>query len=192
MDFPCCFAVLDRERLVFSGREAMRLYSAMAAALLITCAAPPASRADGLPAAAAPAAETPAPGCRCPGYLRHARRAYRHVWVRHWRHRRHFAVAFVPPPLIVPYDPPIPAPWDSAYDRGMTLHFRSPVVSGSYIGEPWWPHTPPIRPFTAYRLASGGGVLQYDGLTGVYIPLAQVDARRFLPPPAAEPVPLVR
>ena len=164
----------------------MRMFSAIGALILIACAAPATSRADGPAPGAGPAV---APGCRCPG-VRHAMRPHRYVrHVRHWR-RGHPVVALLPagpPPL---YDPPIPDPWDPAYDRAMTLHFRSPEVSGTYTGEPGLPHTPPIHGIQSYRVQVGGGVLQYDGLTGQYIKLARADAARAFPPVAgAAPVP---
>jgi hypothetical protein len=96
------------------------------------------------------------------------------------------AVAVAPPI----YDPPIPSPYDTAYDRAMTLHFRSAEVSGTYTGEPGYPHIPPVASVQPYRGFSGATVLQYDGLTGEYIALAQADARRFLAalgPPIAPP-----
>ena len=164
----------------------MRMFSAIGALILIACAVPATSRADGPAPGASPAAAAAAPGCRCPG-IRHAARPHRYVrHVRHWR-RGHPVVALLPagPPPV--YDPPIPDPWDPAYDRAMTLHFRSPAVSGIYTGEPGLPHTPPIHGIQSYRLQAGGGVLQYDGLTGQYIKLARVDAARAFPPVAAAP-----
>jgi hypothetical protein len=140
--------------------------------------------ADGMPPAA-PAAKA-APGCHCPP-VRH---------VRHVRHRRHYVHRWRRPlvPVVavapLPYNAPIPWPWDTAYDRGMTLHFRSPAVSGTWTGDPGFTHTPPIVPVQWYREASGDAVLQYDGLTGQYIRLAQVDAMRAFPPaPSPPPVP---
>jgi len=92
---------------------------------------------------------------------------------------------FAPLPV---YNPLIPSPWDSAYDRVMTLHFRSPEVSGAYVGEPGYPHTPPVRGGQPYRVQSGTAVLQYDGMAGQYITLSQEDARLAFPS-AAAPVP---
>src|SRR4029077_1747695 len=104
----------------------------------------------------------------------------------HARRRVHpVPVAFAPLP---PYDPPIPAVWDTAYDRAMTLHFRSPEVSGTWVDEPGFPHTPAVHGIQAYRVQVGGAVMQYDGLLGDYVPLAQADARRAFPPGAPVPV----
>jgi hypothetical protein len=87
------------------------------------------------------------------------------------------------PPIY--YDPPIPSPWDSAYDRAMVLHLRSPEVSGIYVSEPGFPPTPPVRGIQHYRVQAGGAVLQYDELTGQYIQLAQSGTQRaFAPAPA--------
>jgi hypothetical protein len=162
----------------------MRLYSAIATAFLIACAVPATSRADDPQSAASAVSQTPAPGCNCPRVQhRHAWRPHRHArhHARHWRHGWPTPIALLGPPVY--YDPPIPSPWDSAYDRAMTLHFRSPEVSGSYVGEPGFPHTPPIRGIQHYRVQAGAAVLQYDGLTGQYIRLAQSDAQRAFPPP---------
>ncbi len=96
-----------------------------------------------------------------------------------------------PPP---PYNPLLPNPLDSAYDRGMTLHFRSKPVTGISIADPGYPPTPPIAGVVAYRIQAYGGVYQYDGLTGEYIALAQYDARRAFPAapaPAPAPIPLL-
>jgi hypothetical protein len=98
----------------------------------------------------------------------------------HAAHRRHWVpVAVAPPP---PYDPPIPSPWNTAYDRAMTLHFRSPAVSGSYLLEPGFPPTPPVVGIQHYRVPAGPVVYQYDGVTGEYIQLAQRDAQLAFPP----------
>lgn len=156
----------------------MRPFSAMTAAFLVACAVPLPGRADGPPAPA----EAAAPGCKCPEVQRrHAWRPRHHVRY-HAVHRRHWVpvpVAVAPPP---PYDPPIPSPWNPAYDRAMTLHFRSPAVSGSYLLEPGYPPTPPVVGIQHYRVPTGPVVFQYDGLTGEYIRLAQRDARFAFPP----------
>ena len=163
----------------------MRLFSTIGALVLIACTAPAPSRAATPPADASAAAEPSAPGCHCPQVqYRHARRPHRHV-------RRHVRgpIALLPAPPPPLYDPPIPSLWDPAYDRAMTLHFRSPEVSGTYTGEPGFPHTPPVHGIQSYRVQKGDAVLQYDGLTGQYIQLAQVDALRAFPPAAAAAVP---
>jgi hypothetical protein len=156
----------------------MRPFSAMTAAFLFVCAVPLPGHADGPPA---PPAQQAAPDCKCPQVQRHAWRPRHHLRYHAW-HRRHLVpipVAVVPPP---PYDPPIPSPWDTAYDRAMTLHFRSPAVSGSYLLEPGYPPTPPVVGIQHYRVPAGGVVFQYDGVTGEYIRLAQRDAQFAFPP----------
>ncbi len=163
----------------------MRPLSAIAALLLVAGMMPAAGHADVMPPAAA-AAKAP-PSCACPGvrHVRHVRHVHRYV--RHWRRwRRPVLLMAVAPP---PYNAPIPSPWDTAYDRGMTLHFRSPEVSGTWINEPEFPHTPPIVPVQWYRVPAPPAVLQYDGLTGEYITLAQVDALRAFPPAPPPPAP---
>jgi hypothetical protein len=98
-------------------------------------------------------------------------------------------VAAVPPP----YNPLLPHPLDTAYDRGMVLHLRHPAVSGFRVVEPGYPPTPPIAGVLPYRVPAYAGVYQYDGLTGQYVRLAQRDAVRSgvpiepLPPPPAPP-----
>lgn len=161
----------------------MRPLGAIAALLLIAGMVPATSYADGMPAAKA----TALPRCPCPPvrHVRHVR--YRHHYVRHWRRPLVPLVAVAPLP---PYNAPIPWPWDTAYDRGMTLHFRSAAVSGTWTGEPGFPPTPPIVPVEWYREpAADGAVLQYDGLTGEYIRLAAVDGLRARPAPGAPPPP---
>jgi hypothetical protein len=159
----------------------MRPFSAMTAAFLLACAVPVPGHADGPPAAASAVAQPAAPGCNCPRVQRHhAWRAHRYVrhYARHWRHQWPAPIALGPPVI---YDPPIPSPWDSAYDRAMVLHLRSPDVSGIYVAEPGFPPTPPVRGIQHYRVQAGGAVLQYDELTGQYIQLAQSDAQRAFP-----------
>jgi hypothetical protein len=166
----------------------MRPLSAIGAAFLIAFALPATSRADTPPAVAA-AAQPSAPGCHCPG-LRHARRPHRPAhYARYWRHWRPARVAMAPrAPIPADYDMPLPSPYDSAYDRAMTVHFRSPAVAGIYIADPGYPLTPPVVGLYPYRYQSGPTVFQYDGITGQYIALSQYDARRALPV-APAPVP---
>ena len=152
----------------------MRPFSAMTAAFLFACAVPLPGRADGPPAPAAASAQRAAPDCKCP-QARPRRHVRHHVGQR--RHRVPVPVAVAPP-----YDPPIPSPWDSAYDRAMVLHFRSPAVSGYYRFEPGYPPTPPVFGIQHYRVPAGPVVFQYDGVTGEYIQLAQSDAQRAFPP----------
>jgi hypothetical protein len=155
----------------------MRPLYAIAALVLVAGLIPVAGYADGMP----PTKPAALPRCPCPPvrHVRHVRHIYRHHYVRHWRRRPVPLVAVVPLP---PYNAPIPWPWDTAYDRGMTLHFRSYAVSGTWTGNPGFPYTPPIVPVEWYREpAAGGAVFQYDGLTGEYVRLAAVDAVRALP-----------
>ena len=158
----------------------MRPFNAMiAAALLLAGAAPIAARADAPgPSAAA------APGCHCPPVRRHVVRTHRRVW----HHARSAPPPeFVPAPIPAFYNPALPSPWDTDYDRGMVLHFRSPAVAGVYIPEPGYSPLPPILGVQPYRYAAAGAVMQYDGLTGEYIALAQPDAAMALPPPPPPP-----
>jgi len=153
----------------------MRALIAIGAAFVMAWLVPAASRADA-PGPATAAAK--APGCKCPPV-----RAHRVV-----RHRRAAKrmIAMSPPPVApVYYNTGIPSPWDSAYDRAMTLHFRSPFVSAIVDPEPGYPHTPPVRAVAWYRFASGPAVYQYDGITGQYIALSQYDAHRLYPVVAA-------
>ncbi len=164
------------------------------AVLLIACALPAASRAATAPAAAA--APMPAPGCQCPG-LQHPhawRRPHRKVrfharYRRRWRRTRVAAIMPAPyrPAFAAYYNPLLPSPGDSAYNRAMVLHFRNPAVTGIYIDDPGYPATPPVVGIYPYRYQSGATVFQYDGITGQYIALSQYDARRDFPVP---PVPL--
>jgi len=96
--------------------------------------------------------------------------------------RRHYAppIALLPPPPPPPYNAVIPSTWDSAYDRAMMLHYRDRAVTGVVIDETGYPHTPPVQRGWLYRVRSGPTVLQYDGMAGAYVPLAQADAARAL------------
>jgi hypothetical protein len=161
--------------------RALHAVGAMTAAFLLACAVPAPGHADGPPNPAGAVAQPTASGCDCPRVQhRHAWRPYRHAryYARHWRRGWPAPIALGAP---IDYDPPIPSPWDSAYDRAMVLHLRSPEVSGTYVGEPGLPHTPPVRGIQHYRVQAGGAVLQYDELTGQYIRLAQSDAQRAFP-----------
>ena len=150
----------------------MKRLAAIGGAILIGCALAAPAKADGVPKA---------PGCNCPPVV-HKRV---HARVRH----RHY----LPPRAVVVREGPdyytflIPSPYDPAYDRVMVDHFDTPVVSG--YDEPWrrkpvWPGVLP------YRMRVAGGILQYDGLLGRYVPLAQADAALIaaaLPPPPPPP-----
>jgi hypothetical protein len=164
----------------------MRVVCAMGVALAIACLMPATSRADAPgPAAAATTAAPSAPGCKCLPARPHRHARHHARYHRRW----HAPVAGMmgPPAMIAPayYNPGIPSPWDSAYDRAMTLHFRNVFVTGIFDPEPGYPETPPVRGVQPYRYPSGPAVFQYDGLTGQYVQLAQYDAARALPPPAA-------
>ena len=174
----------------------MRALNAIAAACLIGWALPATSQA-GEPAAdpgtAAAAAHLPPLACDEPGPgYRPAVRPHRQVIRRHVRHHRRWLppppVAMLPPPL--DYNPVLPSPWDSAYDRAMTLHFKSPYVSGFHYYETGLPPTPPVAGIHPYRIQAGGVAFQYDGLTGQYVRLAPADATpivAMLPPLPAPP-----
>ena len=169
----------------FREERTLRVFSAVAAAFLAVLALPAAGRADG-PSPAAPTAAMPAgPTCPC---VRPTRAVRHHVW--HHRRGRHHRWAAAPPPdLVANYNPLLPVSWDSAYDRAMTLHFRSPAVSGLYNPDPGYAPTPPVAGVIPYRISAHAGVYEYDGLTGVYVRLAQRDAARsgvaIAPPPPA-------
>ena len=166
----------------------MRPLGIIGAAVLIAFAVPATSRADDPPAAtgaSVASAGATAPDCRCPRPHRVAKRLVRH----HYRHRRAPLVAAVPPP---PYNPLLPHPLDTAYDRGMVMHMRSTAVSGFHYAELGYPPTPPIAGYLPYRVPAYAGVYQYDGLTGEYVRLAQGDAARsglLQPPPPPPPPP---
>ena len=155
----------------------MRALIAIGAAFVMTCLIPPASRAD----APGPAVSAAKPDCKCP-------RARPHRVVRHHRRVSKRMIAMLPPPVApVYYNTGLPDHWDSAYDRAMTLHFRSPFVTAIVDPEPGYPHTPPVRAAAWYRFASGPTVYQYDGITGQYIALSQYDAYRVYPHVVAAP-----
>ena len=163
----------------------MRLFSAITGALLLAFALPTAGWADGT----SPPTPPVTPHCTCP--------PVHHVWhhrVRHWRHRRFVRRA----PVVAPrpywasnYNPLLPSPLDTAYDRAMTLHFRSAPVSGEFLTDRGYPPTPPVAGVAPYRVPAYAGVYQYDGLTGQYIRLAAGDAQRsgVAPPPPPPPPP---
>lgn len=195
----------------------MRAFGAIGAAFLIACAVPAAGRADAPGPSQADVAralkpvpralldhrvppphvsQAAKPDCKCreakPRVARH-----RH----HVRYRKHwhpYPVAIVQSPFTpVYYNPALPSPYDTAYDRGMVLHFRSPPVSGFYRPEPGFPPTPPIAGVHHYRVQPGPVVLQYDGLIGEYVQLAQNDPAQLhvgvpvpAPPPPLPPQPL--
>jgi hypothetical protein len=156
----------------------MRAFHAIGAAFLMACVTPATSHAEattGTSAASPPAAAA----CDCPGVQhRHAWRSHRHMrhHARYWRHGRRGPIALAPPPAY--YDPPIPSPYDSAYDRVMTQHFRPPPVIVEYPVVRGYPVIPQIRGTQPYRFAAGGAVFEYDLMADGYVPLAQRDAQR--------------
>ena len=149
----------------------MRRIAMIGAALLIGYGLPAPAGADGLP----PEVKA-APGCHCP--LVHRRV---HARVRRYR-------APLPPRAVAAIGPDyynvlIPSTWDTAYDRIVVTHFRSPTVTGFYDPEAPPPSWHGVLP---YRIRTGEAVLQYDGLIGRYVPLAQADAALIaaaVPPP---------
>lgn len=167
----------------------MRAFHAIGAALLMACAMPATSHAEAILATSTVSAPC-GPGCDRPGLQReawgshrHAWRSHRHAWqshrhmrhhARYWRHGRPAAVATAPPPAY--YNPPLANPYDSAYDRVMTQHFRPPPVTVEYPVERGYPVIPRVA--QPYRFAAGGAVFEYDLMADGYVALAQRDAQR--------------
>ena len=114
--------------------------------------------------------------CNCTRY----RSGFRHHHYRRFYARRFpgWLPATAMPPAPDYYNPLLPSTLDTAYDRAMTLHFRSPAVTDTYLAEPGWPPTPPVRGVFPYRVRAWGAVYDYDGLIGQYVALARYDARR--------------
>lgn len=168
----------------------MRLFRAIRATVLLVSTAAATSYTDSLANADSTGyggiSRMRAAACDCPGYRWGLRQHhYRSVHTRQFRDWPPVA-EFAPHEPTSSYNPLLPSTYDTAYDRAMTLHFRSPAVTDTYLAEPGWPPTPPVRGVFAYRVRAWGGVYQYDGLVGQYIALAQSDARRAL---AAVPIP---
>jgi hypothetical protein len=115
---------------------------------------------------------------------RHVRRI-----VRRYRAPVRLVRVLPPPPPLVVYNPWLPSTYNGAYDRVMVQHFQAPPVSGVYGLDSEMPPTPPAAPFLPYRMQARGAVVQYDGITGEYIPLSQRDAQRVL---AAAPLPILK
>jgi hypothetical protein len=161
----------------------MRLFCA-SATLLLVCAAASVGHAEGMGviqlAGDSTLRPTRAPVCKClgPDYHSGARRHHRsRATVRRYRAAPYKAIAVAPDH----YNPWLPGPFDTAYDRATTLHFRSLTVTGIYHAERGWPPTPPINGLYPYRVRAWGAVYQYDGLIGQYVALAQPDAARVAP-----------
>ncbi len=89
-----------------------------------------------------------------------------------------------PPPPPLNYNTWLPGPYESGYDQFMTLHFRTPAVSGVYgLDSGNLTATPPVPAVQPYRMETAvATVMQYDGLTGQYIQLSQYDAHRVVVP----------
>src|SRR5438094_1619260 len=125
----------------------MRAIHAIGAAVLMAWAIPPASHANGTTATTV--SQPPKPGCHCPRVQRHVR-----YHARYWKHRRPVLVA-LPPPWPV-YNPPIPSPYDSAYDRVMRQYTLAREYDGEYLIEPPYVPRPPYPGLPHFRVAAGG------------------------------------
>ena len=158
----------------------MRLIGALGAAVVLVCAAGATASADGPPSGAYKAAHARARVCNCPALsYRWTERRHHYRQVQARQIRSWTAVAPIEP--LDAYNPVLPSPYDTAYDRAMVLHFRSPAVTDTYIAEPGFPPTPPVAGAFPYRVRAWGAVYEYDGMIGQYVALAQSDARRILP-----------
>jgi hypothetical protein len=161
----------------------MRAYHAIGAAFLMAWLMPTPSHADGPPGGST-VSSAAAPGCHCPP--RHVWRPHRHVRGYAW-HRRHLRPAPVAVALWPAYNPPIPSPYDSAYDRVHTQYMHAREWGGEYLIEPPYVPSPPLPGLPRFVAAAGGAVFEYDIIADGYVQLAQRDARRALP--VAVPVP---
>ena len=162
----------------------MRAFYTIGAALLMAGAMPATSHADATTGAGAPSLEV---SCSCPK-VQH-RHAWRHArfHARYWKHRRPGAVALASPPPWPAYNPPIPSPYDAAYDRVHTQYMHAREWRGEYLVEPGYVPTPPLPGLPHFRVAAGGGVFEYDIIAGGYVQLAQRDAQRALAAVAPTP-----
>jgi hypothetical protein len=151
----------------------MRAFHAIGAAFLMAWAIPTASQANGTTATRT-VSPPAAPGCHCPRPLRHAWRPRHHV--RYWKHRAPVLVA-LPPPFPV-YNPPIPSPYDTAYDRVMRQYTLAREYDGEYLIEPPYVPNPPLPRLPHFRVAAGGAVFEYDLMAGGYVQIAQREAPR--------------
>jgi hypothetical protein len=168
--------------------KTMRMIGVVGAVLLAGIALP-AAASDGEGPQPGRALTHPVASCDAPVANPNARRHVRHVVRQVRRVRRQTVVMLPPPPPLSVYNPWLPSPYNSDYDRTMVQHFQAPPVSGIYGIESGLPPTPPVIPFRPYRVQANGAVLQYDGITGEYIPLAALDAYRVVA--AATPVPVL-
>jgi hypothetical protein len=165
----------------------MQAFRAIGAAFLMAWAMPATSHADGATATGTVSA-APAPGCNCPAlHHRHAWRAHRPGRVYAWHRRWPAPIALAPSRPWPAYNPPIPSPDDSAYDRVMTQYMRARERGGEYLVEPGYAPSPPLPGLPRFVVAAGGGVFEYDIMANGYVQLAQSDAQRALavaaPPP---------
>jgi hypothetical protein len=148
----------------------MRAFHAIGAAVLMAFAIPVAGHADGTPPMSS-VSQPQAPGCHCPRLQRHVR-----YHARYWTHRRPIPLVAVRPWPV--YNPPIPSPDDSAYDRVMVQYMHAREWGGEYLYEPPYLPRPPVPGLPHFRVAVDGGVFEYDVMAGGYVQLAQRDAPR--------------
>jgi hypothetical protein len=158
----------------------MRLFCALRATVLLVCAAVTPGYADGLRTSDSSGSggtlQARVAACNCPdtAYRPSVRRHYRpRSYVRQYQEQEWVSAPVAPPEQ---YNPYLPSTFDTAYDRAMTLHFRSAAVTDTYLSERGWPPTPPIQGVFPYRVRAWGAVYQYDGLIGQYVALARPDA----------------
>src|SRR5437763_6575287 len=157
----------------------MQLFTVIGAAALLAGAAAATSHADGSSTVATGGLVVQTPLTACdgpgPGYRSGLRRRHSHRFHAHYV-RRLPRIAVVEPPDL--FNSLLPGTLDTAYDRAMTIHFRSPPVTDTYRAEAGWPPTPPVVGLFPYRVRAWGAVYDYDGIVGQYVALAQPDARR--------------
>jgi hypothetical protein len=160
----------------------MRAFHAIGAAFLMAWMIPVAGHADGTPAAST-VSSAPGPGCHCP---RQAWRPHRHLryHARYWRHGRPVPTAVA---LWPAYNPPLPSPYDSAYDRVHTQYMHAREWGGEYLIEPPYVPRPPLPGLPHFRVAASGAVYEYDIMADGYVQLAQRDAQRALASVAPTP-----
>ena len=164
----------------------MRAFYTIRAAFLLACAKPVSGHADvvtGISTAPPPPAAT----CPCPEVQqRQAWRPHRHVrfHARYWRHGRPAPIAVAQWPA---YNPPIPSPYDAAYDRVHTQYMYAREWRGEYLVEPGYVPRPPLPGLPHFRVAAGGAVFEYDIIADGYVQLAQRDAQRALAAVAPTP-----
>jgi len=115
--------------------------------------------------------------CRRPVYRPYRRWHRQRSSAARQRWSWHAVDEFVPPAPANYYNPLLPSTLDTAYDRAMVLHFRSPYVTDTDRIDPGWPPTPPVRGLFPYQARAWGATYQYDGLVGQYIRLSQLGAR---------------